>query len=106
MKIKSYRESFEQLEDLYSQMKAVLEWGKLKTEERNRNPSFRLFFHDSSMEEMLDLKSKFFSGSIQLRLDLLEKNKNLPKEHKNQLINKLTTLEQKVYYLGSNVRIF
>jgi hypothetical protein len=55
--------------------------------------------------ELLDLKSKFFSESMPLRLDLLEKNKELPAEHRHQLLNKLTKLEQQVHYLGSNKRI-
>ena len=105
MNNQSYQKNFEHLENLHDQMKTVLGWKKLKIEERNRNPSFRIPFYDTSLMPLLDLKSKFFSESMQLRLDLLEKNKELPAEHRHQLINKLTTLEQQVHYMGSNIRV-
>jgi hypothetical protein len=105
MKTPSYQESFEQLENLQRQMKAVLEWKKFKIEERKRNPSFRVPFYDTSVGKLADLKSKFFSDSIRLRNGLEEKNAKLPEDHRNQLIDKLTTLEKQVIYLGGNVRV-
>jgi hypothetical protein len=105
MKMQSYQKSFEHLENLHRQMKAVLEWKKFKIEERNINPSLRLPFYDTSVGQLADLKSKFFSNSIRLRNDLEEKHHKLPDERKHQLINKLTTLEKQAHYLGSNIRV-
>ena len=105
MNNRSYQKSFEHLENLHQQMKAVLEWKKFKVEERDRNPSLRLPFYDTSVGQLADLKSKFFSNSIRLRNDLEEKKVKLPDDHRHQLINKLTTLEKQAHYLGSHIRV-
>ena len=106
MNNRSYEKSIEQLENLHSQMKAVLEWKKVRNEEVGRNPSLRLPFYDTSVRELADLKSKFFFDSIRLRQVLEEQNAKLPDDHSRQLINKLTSLEQQVHYLGSNIRVY
>jgi hypothetical protein len=87
-------------------MNAVLEWKKLRVEETSRNPSFRLPFYDTSIGPLADLKSKFFSDSIRLRETLCSKRLKIPDDSRHQLMNKLTTLEQQVHYLGSNTRVY
>lgn len=102
----SYEKSIEQLENLHSQMKAVLEWKKLRMEEVYRNPSLKVPSYDTSLRQLVDLKSKFFFNSMRLREALLDKNAASPDAHSRQLINKLTSLEQQVHYLGSNIRFY
>jgi len=87
-------------------MKAVLGWKKFRVEETSRNPSFRLPFYDTSVGQLADLKSKFFSSSIRLRNNLEERKVKLPEDRRHQIINKLTILEQQVHCLGRDTRVY
>jgi len=92
-----------ELKDLLSDMKALLEWQKLKVYENTHNPSLRLFFGDDAVHQLADKYALFLSVSTQISQCLKNQGRSVKR---SQLAKELHKLCAQFYYLGTDVRVY
>ena len=92
-----------QLKDILSEMKALLEWQKLKVFENTRNPSRQLFFSDDTPQQLSHYTCQFYSVSAEIEL-VLKANTHFAK--RSSILKELNKRHCQLYYLGTDVRIY
>ena len=96
--------TFEELHDLVEQMKAALQWQKLKLMEQSRLHLSSLYFPDTTAQQVMDLRSRFHS--VAFRLHQFLNKEDIPESTKNKILKKLSRLELEQQYLGSGIRFY
>ena len=91
------------LKNIGSDMKALIEWQKLKAFERTHNPSTNLFFHDDTRQQLFSLYNSFLAVFAKIN-DILKDNVHLLKY--TLLTKELNRLYAEIYYLGTDVRVY
>lgn len=92
-----------QLKDILSEMKALIEWRKLRAFENSFNPSTRLFSGDDTQQELSSKYSRFLSVSAEIN-HILQNTTCSPV--KAQIIKELNKLYCQLHHLGTNVRVY
>jgi hypothetical protein len=100
---KELAEKIVQLRHILSEMKALVEWWKLKAFENSHNPSTRFYFSDDTQQELSNKYSSFLSVSAEVHRTLQNKDCT---PGKTQIIKELKTLYCQLYYLGTDVRVY
>jgi len=92
-----------QLKDILSEMKALLEWQKLKVFEDTRNPSRQLLFSDDTSRQLSNQYNRFLSVSAEID-HILKTNTRLVKQ--SPIIKEYDKIYWQLYYLGTDVRVY
>ncbi|MHC4333331.1 MAG: hypothetical protein ACYSUV_06205 [Planctomycetota bacterium] len=100
---KELSEKLIQLKDILSEMKALVEWWKLKAFENSRNPSARLFFSDDIQQQLSSKYGRFLLVSADIKRILQNKDCSCKK---TQIIKELNKLYCQLHYLGTDVRVY
>ncbi|MDD5458118.1 MAG: hypothetical protein PHF37_01825 [Phycisphaerae bacterium] len=100
---KELSEKLSQLKTILSEMKALLQWQKLKAFENSRNPSTRLVFSDDTPQQVSSNYSNFLSLSAQID-HILRTNHHIAK--RVSIVKELDKLYCQLYYLGTDVRVY
>ena len=94
---------FLQLKDILSEIKALLEWQKLKVFEDTRNPSRQLLFSDDTSRQLSNQYNRFLSVSAEID-HILKTNTRLVKQ--SPIIKEYDKIYWQLYYLGTDVRVY
>lgn len=94
---------FLQLKDILSEIKALLEWQKLKAFENSCNPSRRLLFSDDTSRQLSNQYNRFLSVSAEID-HILKTNTRLVKQ--SPIIKEYDKIYWQLYYLGTDVRVY
>ena len=96
-------EKLSQLKDILSEMKALIEWQKLRAFESSGNPSGQLLFSDNTPQQLSNKYGRFLSISTEID-HILKMNAHLVKQ--SSIIKELNKLHCQLYYLGTDVRVY
>jgi hypothetical protein len=94
------------LKDILNDAKAILEWYKLRAFETKRGPSLELFFHDDTLQQLMDKQAAFQTLWIKINILLQDKTANLNRDEHDQFRKELNKISLQFYYLGSDVRVY
>jgi hypothetical protein len=95
-----------ELKNIIEEVKAILEWYKLKIFERSSNPSLTVFLQDDTFQQITDKQAAFQSLWIEITLLLQDKTIPLSQNQRIEFQKELKKLSLQFYYLGSDVRIY
>ena len=100
MKKNKFESAIVELKRILGDMKALLEWHKLKRFEAAKNAFPNLMFHDTTLIDWNNKYSTFLllASKIHAKID----NQNISQTIKKELVK----LELQAFYLGSHVRIY
>lgn len=96
-------EKLSQLKGILSEMKALIEWQKLKAFENSRNSSSRLLFSNDTPQQLSNKYGRFLSVFTEID-HILNTNAHLVKQP--SIIKELNTLHCQLHYLGTDVRVY
>ena len=104
MKEKNLEAAIVELKSILEDMRALLEWHKLKQSETRQQSSSNLRFYDATIGDLNNKYSEFLllASRIHTGVD----NQNIPQSTLMAIEKQLTTIELQAYYLGSGVRIY
>ena len=100
---KELTEKLSWLKAILSEMKALIEWQKLKAFENSRNPSQRLLFSDDTPQQLTQRYGRFLSISAEIN-HMLKTNIHLT--GRPSITKELKNLHCQLYYLGTDVRVY
>lgn len=103
MDCSSFQIRLEQLRDLVVRMKASVQWQKLSVHEMTGNAAFGRHFYDTAMREQNHLYCQFAAISIRMRQELSDNSIPIPENSRTSFLKTLNTLENQVYWLGSEI---
>jgi len=100
---KELQAKLSRLKDILSEMKALLEWQKLRVYETTHNPSIRLFFHNDTTQQLSNRYAQFLF--IRSEIDRILKTTPYVVKH-SAILKDLHALYAQFYYLGTDVRVY
>ncbi len=106
MKTAELQKSLRYLAELMDNMKALIEWQRLKQIEAYCNRGSSLRFYDSTGEQLFDKYNDFLFEASWLRKQLRRYKNQIPPKEFQSMTSQLNKLLAKLYYLGTEVRIY
>jgi hypothetical protein len=104
MEKQALQPSLKELQGVLNDMKALLEWHKLKQFEAQQGPTSALRFHDTTWA---DLNNRYFSFlSLALQIHAAIAKKTADGNRFNNIKKQLTKIELQAYFLGSGIRFY
>ena len=94
------------LRQILDDMKSLLAWQKLKSQEARQRPSSLIRFSDTAGEDLMDKYSSFISLAVQIHRALDDSNAKLTNSQRKRIKKQLETIEAQAYYLGSPIRVY
>ena len=104
MKEQDLQAAIVELKSILEEMKALLEWHRLKRLEATQHSLSNLKFHDTILNDLNNKYSFFSSIASQIHTGL--NNQNIPKSKLKIIKKEITKIELQAYYLGSNVNVY
>lgn len=104
MNIQKLRTGIIELKGILEEMKALLEWHKLRRFESTQRPSSNLQFHDTTLNDLDNKYASFLLLASQIHAEL--DSSNIPQDNYRITKKEFIKLELQAYYLGSDVRIY
>ena len=100
---KELTEKLSRLKEILSEMKALIEWQKLRVFENSRNPSRQLLFSNDTPQQLSNYYCQFLCTSAEIDY-ILKTNAHFAK--RSLIIKEFHTLYCQLYYLGTDVRVY
>ena len=95
-----------ELDQMFEEMKALLEWKKLQYSLSQQKSVSNIRLTDHTNLDMAQKYLSFISLSKRLRRLLKDETIAISKQKRKAIIKEITTLEHKAFYLGSPVRVY
>jgi hypothetical protein len=94
------------LRQILEDMKSLLAWRKLKSQEESQGPSSFIRFSNTTGKDLMGKYSSFLSLATQIHRALDDSRAKLTNSQHKQIKKQLEIIEAQVYYLGSPVRVY
>ena len=95
-----------ELDQIFEEMKALLEWQKLQYDLSQQKSISNIRLNDHTSSDFAQKYLSFISLSTRLRRLLNDKSLVISKQKRKAIMKEIITLEHKAFYLGSPVRIY
>ena len=104
MKEKDLKAAIVKLKAILEDLKALLEWHKLKRFEAAQRSFSNLKFDDTTVNDLNDKYSTFLLLASQIHAGL--NNQNIQQSKLEDIKKELIKIQLQAYYLGSDVRVY
>ena len=96
----------EALNQIFEEMKVLLEWQKLQYNLSQQESVSNIRLNDHTSSDLAEKYLSFISLSTHLRRSIKDKTIVIGKQTRKSFEKEITTLQQKAFYLGSGVRVY
>ena len=106
MKSGYFEDGIKTLKGLLEEMKALLEWQKLKYLESKHQSGRLLLSYEQIQQDLTDKYCGFLGVWSQMQATLNDPKDNTNKSKKQKIVKELNKLRSQLHYLGTNVRVY
>ena len=95
-----------ELDQMFEEMKALLEWQKLQYSLSQQKSISNIRLNDHTSLDLAHKYLSFISLSTRLRRLLKDQTIAISKQKRKAILKEIITLEHKAFYLGSPVKVY